>query len=158
MNKDKVLRDEVAFRLNADDAHANFDAAVKDLPAELRGKRPKGADHSPWELVEHIRIAQWDILEYTRDPKHQSPEFPKGYWPASPEPPSDAAWNKSIESFHKDLKAFAKLIEDESVDLLAPIAHAKEKTVLREALLAADHNAYHLGQLLVVRKLLGSWH
>jgi hypothetical protein len=157
MSKDKHLREQLQFRLNSDDAHANFEAATKDLPAELRGKRPKGAEHSPWEIVEHLRIAQWDILEYTRDPKHVSPDFPSGYWPKSPEPPSDAAWKKSLDAFHKDLAEMSNLIGDESKDVLAPIPHTDGKTLLRQALLLADHNAYHLGQLVLVRRLLGAW-
>ncbi len=157
MKEQTLLRQHVVNLLKGGEAHADFDAATANLPANLRGERPKGADHSPWELVEHLRIAQWDILEYSRDPKHKSPEFPAGYWPKSPAPPSEEAWEQSLKAFRKDLKALSDLVSSESTDLLAPIPHAKDHTILREALLAADHNAYHIGQLVLVRRLLGAW-
>lgn len=153
----KDLRDHLVFLLTGEGAHAGFDSAVKDVPRDQRGKRPKGGDHSPWELLEHLRIAQSDILEYVRDPKHVSPEWPSGYWPKSPAPPSDDAWDKSIDAFRRDLQAMAGIVKDKKTDLLAPMPHAKEHTILREVLLAADHNAYHLGQLVLVLKLLGAW-
>ena len=153
-NNDKSLRDHLLNLLDSDHAHIKFDDAVKDFPRELRGKRPEGSPHSAWELLEHLRLAQWDILEFTRDPKHVSPEFPKGYWPSSETPPDDAAWNKSVESFRRDLHAFADLIRN--TDLHAKIAHGDGQTVLRQALLTADHNAYHLGQLMLVRRMLGA--
>lgn len=157
MKNDKALREHILYLLTDGGAHLTFDAAVKDLPAALRGKRPAGAEHSPWELVEHLRIAQWDILEFTRNPKHKSPDFPKGYWPAAQAPPSDEAWKKSIHGFRADLKAMTELAADESTDLFAKIPHGDGQTVLREALLLADHNAYHVGQLVLVRRLLGAW-
>jgi len=157
MTSDKVLREQVQFLLRADDAHASFDAATADVPVGVRGQRPQGAQHSPWEILEHLRIAQWDILEYTRDPKHVSPEFPSGYWPASPTPPNEAAWDKSVEGFRKDLAAFSQIIADEGTDLTAPIPHTDGKTLLRQALLLADHNAYHLGELVLLRRVLGAW-
>ncbi|MGA8728981.1 MAG: DinB family protein [Terracidiphilus sp.] len=157
MKEQTLLRQHVVNLLKGGEAHADFDAATANLPANLRGERPKGADHSPWELVEHLRIAQWDILEYSRDPKHKSPEFPAGYWPKSPAPPSEEAWEQSLKAFRKDLEALSDLVSSESTDLLAPIPHAKDHTILREALLAADHNAYHIGQLVLVRRLLGAW-
>jgi hypothetical protein len=158
MANDKALRQHVVNLLKGGNAHVDFDSAFKDLPAELRGKRPKGAEHSPWELLEHLRIAQWDILEFSRDPKHKSPEFPSGYWPSTPAPPDDAAWGKSIRSFRKDLQALCDLVNDQSTDLFAKIPHGEGQTILREALLAADHNAYHLGQVVLLRRLLGAWH
>ncbi|MGH9736386.1 MAG: DinB family protein, partial [Candidatus Acidiferrales bacterium] len=123
---------------------------------KARGVRPTGSPHSLWELLEHARIAQWDILEFSRDPKHVSPDFPSGYWPESPAPPSEAAWDKSAKDLLSDMEAMRKLLE-ETKDLLAAIPHGSGQTVLREALLAADHNAYHLGQFVLVRRLLGAW-
>ena len=155
--EDKSLREHVLYLLKGGGAHVKLDDAVKNVPVELRGKRPKGAEHSPWELVEHMRIAQWDILEFTRNPKHKSPEFPKGYWPAGQAPPDEKEWEKSVKAFHADLKAMTDLVADESTDLFAKIAHGEGQTVLREALLMADHNAYHLGQLVLERRLLGAW-
>ena len=154
---DHALRDHLVRFLDWGNAHTNFDDAVKDFPSELRGKRPAGSPHSPWELLEHLRLALWDILEFARNPKHVSPKFPEGYWPATPAPPSDAAWDDSVKSYRDALRQFAELAADDSVDLFAPIPHGEGQTVLREILLAADHNAYHLGQLLLVRRLLGAW-
>ena len=157
MANDKALRQHVVNLLKNSEAHANFDSVVERLPADLRGKRPKGVEHSPWEVLEHLRIAQWDILEFSRNPHHQSPEFPRGYWPATPAPPDEGAWNKSTQSFRKDLEALCGLVADESTDLFAKIPHGDGQTILREALLAADHNAYHLGELVLLRRLLGAW-
>jgi hypothetical protein len=153
MKNDKALREHVLYVLKGDGAHLNFDAAVKDLPPNLRGTRPKGAAHSPWELLEHMRLAQWDILEFTRNPKHVSPEFPAGYWPTSPAPATEGDWDKSVQAFHADLDAMGELV-NESPDLFARIPHGDGQTVLREALLVADHNAYHLGQIVLLRRLL----
>lgn len=152
---DKVLREHVIYLLKGGGAHVNFEAAIKDLPDALQGKRPKGAEHSPWEIVEHMRIAQWDILEFSRSSKHQSPEWPGGYWPQTQKPPDDKKWAKSVRTFRKNLAEMCTLVE--SADLLATIPHGDGQTILREALLVADHNAYHLGELVLVRRLLGAW-
>ena len=157
MANDKALRQHLVSLLKGGDAHATFDAAVKDFPANLYGKRPKGAAHSPWEVLEHMRIAQWDILEFSRNPKHVSPEFPEGYWPKTPAPADATAWTKSVQSFGADLKAMVALAENESLDLFARIPHGEGQTILREVLVLADHNAYHLGELLLLRRLLGAW-
>lgn len=151
------LRSHLVDLLTGENAHVNFDSAVKGVPAALRGKRPKGAEHSLWQLLEHIRIGQWDILEYVRDPNHVSPKWPDGYWPPRPAPENGSAWEKSVKSFRRDRAALVALVEDESRDPLAPIPHAGGKTLLREVLLAADHNAYHIGQFVALRRLLGAW-
>ena len=157
MPHDTELRQQLVKLLTSPEAHADFDAAVKDLPEELRGKRPKDADHSPWELLEHLRIAQWDILEYAINPKHKSPEFPEGYWPESKAPASAEQWEKSVRGFRHDLKRLCDLVSSESADLHAKFPHGDGQTILRQALLTADHNAYHIGQLVLVRRLLGAW-
>ena len=157
MANEQSLRDQLAQFLDWGNAHAKFEDVVKGFPRELRGKRPAGSPHSAWELLEHLRIAVWDILEFARNPKHESPKFPDGYWPSSEAPPSDAAWDASVAEYQRWLNEFAALARDESVDLGARIAHGNGQTVLREILLAADHNAYHLGQLMLVRRLLGAW-
>ena len=157
MANDKALRQHLVSLLKGGDAHATYDAAVKDFPANLYGKKPKGAAHSPWEVLEHIRIAQWDILEFSRNAKHVSPEFPDGYWPKTPAPADATAWIKSVQSFRADLKAMVALAENESLDLFARIPHGEGQTILREVLVLADHNAYHLGELLLLRRLLGAW-
>ncbi|HEY5254561.1 MAG TPA: DinB family protein [Acidobacteriaceae bacterium] len=158
MQKDKALREHLVQLLKGGNAHADFETAIKDLPPNLRGKTPKNAGHSPWQLLEHMRIAQWDILEFVRNPDHVSPEFPKGYWPKSQTPPDKEAWDKSAKAFRGDHKALIKLVENEPTDLLARIPHGDGQTVLREVLLAADHTAYHLGALVLVRRFLGAWH
>lgn len=156
MENDRSLRDHLLTLLDSDHAHLKFDDAVKDFPSELRGRRPAGGPHSPWELLEHLRITQWDILEFTRDASHVSPEFPAGYWPATEAPPSDTAWDESIKSFRNDRRALAQIVADASIDLHQRIPHGSGQTVLREILLTADHNAYHLGQLVTVRRILGA--
>jgi DinB superfamily len=154
---DKSLREQLLALMTGGNAHADFEDAIRNLPADLRGKRPEGSPHSPWELIEHLRIAQWDILEFSRDAKHKSPSWPEGYWPQSPAPPDDKAWDKSVRAFRRDLKAMCELVSDSATDLYAKIPHGDGQTILREALLVADHNAYHIGQLILVRKLLGAW-
>jgi DinB family protein len=157
MKSDNSLREHLVNLLTGEGAHANFESAVKDLPANLRAKRPKGAAHSPWEVLEHLRIAQWDILQFMRNPKHVSPDFPAGYWPSAQTPLNEKAWDQSVAAFRADLKAIVDLTVNESTDLFAPLAHGDGKTILREALLVADHNSYHLGELVLLRRVLDSW-
>jgi hypothetical protein len=157
MEQMKLLRQHLIKVLEGSEAHAEFDAAVADMPFALQGKIPKGAEHSPWQELEHLRIAQWDIFDFGVDPRHQSPEFPSGYWPADPQPPNEMAWEKSTQAFLADRQRFAKVLADESTDLFAKIPHGDGQTILRQALTAADHNAYHLGQLVLLRRLLGAW-
>ena len=157
MDHDQSLREHLLYVLGGGGAHLDFDAAVADLPPSLRGVRPTGLPHSPWELLEHLRLAQLDILEFSRNPKHVSPVWPAGYWPASPAPPNKSAWDKSIEDFRTDLTAMKLLVEDPKTDLYARIPHGDGQTNLREVLLLADHNSYHVGQLILVRRLLGAW-
>lgn len=154
---DRALREQLLSLLTGSNAHTDFDHAVEGLPAELRGKRPKGAEHSPWEMLEHLRIAQWDIVEFSQNPGHKSPDFPNGYWPAKQAPADDKAWSESVRAFRKDLKSMCDLVADESTDLFARIPHGDGQTILRQALLVADHNSYHLGQLVLLRRLLGAW-
>jgi hypothetical protein len=153
----KQLREHVLYLLNGGGAHARFDDAIKDMPEDLRGAKVKGLPHSAWMLLDHLRLAQWDILEFSRNPKHKSPDWPKGYWPKAEAPLSTAAWNRSIQQFRKDLKAMQALVANPKTDLYARIPWGDGQTVLREALLLADHNAYHLGQLVDLRRLLGAW-
>jgi hypothetical protein len=156
MATDDAVRDHVVELLRGGHAHLRLEEAIKDFPAKLRGVVPEGAEHSAWELLEHIRIAQWDILEFSRNPKHASPEWPAGYWPED-KAPSDAEWKKSVAACEKDLQAMEDLVADPKTDLYKKIPHGTGQTILREALLVADHNAYHLGQLVLVRRLLGAW-
>jgi hypothetical protein len=159
MTKDheRSLRKHLLELLEGGHAHAKFDDVIKNLPAAARGKKPAKFPHSPWTLLEHMRLAQWDILEFSRNPKHVSPKWPEGYWPKTEGPPNAAAWSKSIQQFRRDLKAMQKLVANPKTDLFARIPWGDGHTVLREVLLLADHNAYHLGQLLDVRRMLGVW-
>lgn len=156
-NPDQALREHLVYLLKDGGAHAKFDDVIKNFPAEVRGKKIDNFPHTAWMLVEHMRIAQRDILEFSRNPKHTSPTFPDGYWPKTEAPPSAAAWAESIQSFRSDLKAMEELVSNPKTDLYAPIPWGDGQTVLREAMLAADHNAYHLGQLVTLSRLLGSW-
>jgi hypothetical protein len=155
--QERSLRDHVVYLLRGGGAHLDFDTAVADMPPELRGVKPERIPYSPWQLLEHMRIAQWDILEFSRNPSHVSPPWPDGYWPETQAPPDSEAWDRSIDAFRRDLTAMQNLVTDPSADLFAPIPHGQGQTLLREALLVADHNAYHLGQLIVVRRALGAW-
>jgi hypothetical protein len=148
------LRKHLAESLRMKGAHVNLDAAVANFPVALRGVKPAGAPHSAWQLLEHMRIAQEDILDFSRNSNYRDKKFPDDYWPAAEAPPSEDAWEKSIQRFHEDLHEMQQLIADTSHDLLARIPHGNGQTLLREALLVADHNAYHLGQLVYLRKIL----
>ena len=157
MAHDKALREHLVKLLNGGDAHADFKRVIEDFPDELRGKTPKGAEHSPWQLLEHLRIAQWDILDFSRNPDYKTPKWPEGYWPETAAPPDAKAWDTSAKAFQKDLQAISELVSDEKTDLFAKIPHGDGQTILREALVVADHNAYHLGQMVLLRRLLGAW-
>ena len=156
-NKDKLLREQVVYVLDGGGAHAKFEDVVKGLPAKLRGAKPANFPHTPWMLLEHLRLAQRDILEFSRNAKHVSPDWPSGYWPKTAGPPNAAAWNKSVQQFRRDLEALEKLVASPKTDLFARIPWGDGQTILREALLVADHNAYHLAQLVDVRRMLGAW-
>jgi hypothetical protein len=151
------LREHLVSLLSGGNAHAKFDDAVKDFPPDLRGVKPAKAPYSAWQLLEHMRIAQRDILDFCINSNYKEMAWPDDYWPKMPAPPENAAWTKSIKSFQNDLTQMQKLVSDPATDLLAPIPWGSGQTILREALLVADHNAYHLGQLVLVRRLLGTW-
>jgi hypothetical protein len=151
------LRQHLVELLVGGHAHPDFEAAIAGLPVELRGSRPPGLPHTPWRLLEHMRIAQWDILRFSIDPDHVSPEFPSGYWPDGDAPPDPGAWDRSAQAFRADLQAMKDLVADHQTDLFARIPHGQGQTILREAILLADHNSYHVGQMIAVRRLLGAW-
>ena len=157
MSTDMELRQHLVKLLSGSEAHVNFEAAVEALPAELRGRRAEGAEHSAWELVEHLRIAQWDILDFSRNPEYKELRWPEDYWPDAAAPANDSAWDASVAGYLNDRRALCDLVMDAATDLFAKIPHGSGQTILREALLTADHNAYHVGQLVLVRRLLGAW-
>jgi DinB family protein len=151
------IRAMLAHLLDWEDAHAGFDKVVAGLPPELQGRAPPGLPYSPWQLLEHIRLTQRDILEFCQDPAYEERRWPEDYWPKSASPPSAGAWNKSVASFRKDREALKQLAQSATVDLLGKVPAGNGQTYLREILLAADHTAYHLGELVVVRRALGAW-
>ena len=157
MTNDKALRKHLAALLEGGHAYAPFDKIIANFPAKLRGEKPKGLPHSAWMLLEHLRIAQRDILDFSRNPKYVAPKWPDDYWPKAASPPSAAAWNKSVKAFEGDLEAMKKLVSTPKIDVFAKIPWGDGQTVLREALLIADHNAHHLGQLIDISRVLGIW-
>jgi hypothetical protein len=156
-NPDQALREHLSYLLNDGGAHAKFEDVVKQFPENLRGKEVENFPHTAWMLLEHKRIAQLDILEFSRNAKHASPKWPEGYWPKTKAPASADAWSKSVQSLRKDLKEMEALVKNPKTDLYAPLPWGDWQTILREALLVADHNAYHLGQLVTLSRLLGAW-
>ncbi|MGE5359884.1 MAG: DinB family protein [Bacteroidales bacterium] len=154
-DQDTSLREYVVKLLDGGQAHAGFEAAIKGIPPDLRNRAPKGLPYSPWQLLEHLRIAQWDIVEFSRSAQHQSPSWPDGYWPSGKG--TEAAWRKSVRDFRNDLQAMRDMVLDPGSDLFTPFPWGDGQTLLREALLVADHNAYHIGELIAVRRLLGAW-
>jgi hypothetical protein len=157
MTAHDALRQLLARLLEWEDAHTGFDAAVANLPPPLRGTAPAGLPYSPWQLLEHLRLAQHDILDFCVNPGYRQLQWPDDYWPPSPVPPSTAAWDDSVKQFRQDRAALQRLVGDPAVDLSARIPHGGGQTYGREVVLAADHAAYHVGQLVVVRRLLGCW-
>ncbi len=152
---DQSLREHLLYLLKGGGAHASFDDAVGDWPVQLAGVKVANFPHTAWMLLEHMRLAQWDILEFSRNSKHVSPKWPEGYWPVLEAPPNEKFWTASMAAFRKDLQAMERLVSDGKVDLYERIPWGDGQTVLREALLVADHNAYHLGQLVMLRKSIG---
>jgi hypothetical protein len=156
-NPDQSLREHLVYLLKGGGAHVHFMDAIEGFPEAKRGAFIEGLPHTGWQLLEHVRIAQWDILEFSRDPRHVSPGFPEGYWPKTPVPANEAAWAKSVDAFQHDLQEMINLVKNPKTDLCAKIPHGEGQTILREALVLADHNSYHLGQLVDLRRALGAW-
>jgi DinB family protein len=157
MDREAALRDHLVRLLAWQDAHGTFEAAVDGVPPSHRERVPQGVPYSPWQLLEHLRITQHDILDFCRNPNYTELHWPDDYWPRNAAPPSDSAWDDSVRGFLEDRAALQALATDRSVDLLATIPHGGGQTYLREILLAADHTSYHVGQLILVRRLLGIW-
>jgi len=157
MEADIPVREHVKQLLDWGDAHVTFEAAVADIPRQLRGRQPPGLPYSPWQLIDHIRRAQWDILDFCRNANYQELKWPDDYWPRAAEPETPAAWDECISQFLVDRKELQDLAMTPRIDLASRIPHGKGQTYLREFMLVADHTAYHVGQLVVVRRLLGIW-
>jgi hypothetical protein len=156
-HRERALREHLVRLLSKEQAHCGFESAIADFPAGLRAVKIPGSPHTPWQILEHMRIAQWDILEFCRNPRHVSPSYPEGYWPPTVFPPDGAAWERSVGTFRADLRAMLDLVKNPKTDLFARISHGQGQTVLREALLVADHNSYHIGQFILLRRMAGAW-
>jgi hypothetical protein len=154
---DRELREQVVYLLKGGGAHVHFMDALDDFPSGKYGTFANALPHTGWQLLEHTRLAQWDILEFSRNPKHVSPAFPAGYWPKTPMPADEKDWQQSVAAFQRDLQDMVHLVQNPKTDLFAKIPHGQGQSVLREALVLADHNAYHLGQLVDLRRALGAW-
>ncbi|MEW5959200.1 MAG: DinB family protein [Chloroflexota bacterium] len=157
MSNDQVMREQLLALLRGGNAHLTFEQAVADFPAEAINRRPPNVSYTPWHLLEHIRLAQWDILEFVRNPDHVSPDWPKGYWPAPDEQADEVRWRQTLAAFRADMQAIEAMVSDPHLDLLAPIPHAPDYTIFREVLLVADHNAYHIGEFAILRQMMDTW-
>ena len=157
MASDEPYRQQLGKLLDWEEAHVGFDKAVADLPEALRGRQPGGLPYSVWQLVEHIRIATHDILDFSVNAHYEEMKWPDDYWPTSPVPPSAEAWDASLAEIRRDLQSLRELAGNRDLDLTARIPHGSGQTILRELALVADHNAYHVGQIVLVRRLLGAW-
>jgi hypothetical protein len=156
MNSEKILREEIIQLLQGGNAHHSIKDLVDSFPMEFINDKIPGINYTPWQLIEHIRITQWDILEFVLNPDHLSPEWPEGYWPAKSLKADEKMWEETVSGFFKDLNSIIKIAEDKTSDLFTPLPHAKDYSILRELLLVADHNAYHLGQLMMLNKSLSN--
>ena len=154
--KGRILREQLDAQLVGGQAYMPLDQAIREFPWSLAGQTVRPLRHTAWEILEHMRIAQWDILNFTLDPNHVTPPWPDEHWPRTPSPANEAAWNRSVETFFEELAAVRALAADPHTNLFEPIPHGTGQTVLREILLVADHNAYHLGQFLSIRRALGA--
>lgn len=157
MNRDQLLRSQLTKTLDWQDAHVGFDEVVADIPVHLQGVRPERLPYSLWQLIEHLRFTQRDILDFCQNPDYRQPEWPDDYWPDADAPPAPDSWRRSVDAFRADRKELIAMVADEALDLFAEIPHGEGQTYLREVLLAADHNSYHLGEMIAVRRLLGIW-
>ncbi len=157
MNADKVVRDQLLALLRGGNAHMNFEAMIDDFPGDRINDVPPNVHYSPWQLLEHMRIAQWDILEFIRDPNHKSPDWPRGYWPTPGASANGEQWKITVEGFKADLRDLIALVEDPETDLYSDLPHADGYTILREILLVADHNAYHIGEFAILRQVMDTW-
>ena len=157
MNPDKVVRAELLHLLRGGNAHMTFDQALADFPLDKINSKPPSTVYTPWHLLEHIRIAQWDILEFIQNPDHISPSWPAGYWPAREAQADESNWNETIGSFREDLQSLQDIVSNPNTDLYAPIPHSRDYTIFREILVVSDHTAYHVGEFAILRQVMGSW-
>jgi hypothetical protein len=157
MNSDQVLRAELLRLLQGGHAHMDIDQAAADFPVDSINVQAPNVPYTPWHLLEHIRITQWDILEFVRDPRHVSPQWPKEYWPDPAAKTDEAHWKATLEGIRSDLRALVAIVQDPTTDFFGPIPHAKDYNILREILLVADHNAYHIGEFGILRQVMGTW-
>ena len=154
ISQSEALREQLLHSMRGDQSHIEFESVIGDFPVKLAGRKPGGVPHSAWQLLEHMRLAQNDILEFSRKPKYVSPDWPEGYWPETDTPPNDKAWESSVDAFRKDFKTMQRMIRDTKRNLYARIEGGTGQTFLREVLVLSAHNSYHLGQLMFLKKML----
>jgi hypothetical protein len=157
MSQDQVVRNQLLALLRGGNAHMDFEGMIDDFPMDQINAVPSNVPYSSWQLLEHMRIAQWDILEFIRDPRHKSPDWPRGYWPTPGASADEDRWRETVERFRADLRALIALVEDSATDLYSDLPHAEGYTILREILLVADHNAYHIGEFAILRQVMDTW-
>ncbi|MBN2472032.1 MAG: DinB family protein [Anaerolineae bacterium] len=157
MNAEQILREQLLALLRGGNAHMTFEQAVADFPPEHYNTRPPNIDYSPWELLEHLRIAQWDILDFIRNPAYEERLWPEGYWPAPDTEADETTWQATLAAIRADMAALEAIVQNPAADLTATLPHAPEYTLLREILLVADHNAYHIGEFAILRQVMGTW-
>ena len=157
MTSEQIVRQQLLALLNGGNAHMSFEQAVADFPAEHFNTRPANVSYTPWHILEHLRIAQWDILDFIRNPDYVTPEWPKDYWPDAGEIAKQLQWDKTISSFLQDLQSLRDITADPETDLYAPLPHAPDYTIFREILVVSDHNAYHIGEFAILRQVMGTW-
>jgi hypothetical protein len=157
MDQEQLIRKQLVTLLNSEEAHMCFAEAVADFPAEFMNTRPPNVSYTPWHLLEHMRLAQWDILDFIRNPKYVAPEWPAGYWPPTDSEADPIAWHNTIKQFESDRRALQNLVLDLDTDLYVPIPHGQGQTIFREILVVSDHNAYHLGEFAILRQVMSTW-
>jgi DinB superfamily len=157
MDIDTIVREQLRALLEGGNAHMTFDEAVANFPRGYMNMKPPNVPYTPWQLLEHIRMAQWDILEFIRNPQYVSPPWPEGYWPVESEQADEVAWEKTLASFRADLHSLLEMVADPTVNLYTPIPHGDGQTILREILVVSDHNAYHISEFATYRQVMGTW-
>ena len=157
MDKDRIIREQLIALLDGGNSHMDFEGVIADFPLQFINSKAPGVPYSPWHFLEHMRIAQWDILEFIRNPAHVSPDYPEGYRPRADEIADEARWHKTIKDFKADLRELQNMVVDPGTDLYSPIPHARDYTIFREILVVADHNGYHIGELAMLRQVMDLW-
>lgn len=157
MGSEQIMREQLLALLHGGHAHMTFDAAVAEFPLDSINRKPPNVPYTPWHLLEHIRLAQWDILEFIRNPAHVSPDWPAGYWPPAEARADAGQWQQTIAAFRADLKSLEDIVTNPETDLFAPLPHGMPYTIFREIMVVANHNSYHIGEFAILRQVMNTW-